>query len=282
MTATGETTPAPPATPATRPRATAEATPTRDPGTERRYLFGVWLDALRMDEAVRRCLDAVSSGEMLEVGVVNAAKLVKMRKDGELRAAVLGCDLIVADGQSVVWASRLLRRPLPERVAGIDLFTRLLAEAERAGLSVYLLGARPEVLEDTCAQIARQFPQLRIAGSQHGYFSDAEAPEVADRIAASGADLLFLGMTSPKKEIFVAQYGRRTGARVVHGVGGSFDVLAGVVKRAPVAWQRAGMEWLFRALQEPRRLGRRYLSTNLVFLGMVARELVRPQRPSAD
>jgi N-acetylglucosaminyldiphosphoundecaprenol N-acetyl-beta-D-mannosaminyltransferase len=240
------------------------------------------LDALRLDETVRRCVDAAGRDELLEIGVVNAAKLVRMRKDPTLRDAVRGCDLIVADGQSVVWASRLLRRPLPERVAGIDLFTTLLAEAERDGLSVYLLGARPEVLAGTRTEIARRFPDLRIAGSQHGYYSDAEAPDVADRIAASGAHLLFLGMTSPKKEVFVARYGRRTGARVVHGVGGSFDVLAGVVRRAPLTWQRAGMEWLYRALQEPRRLGPRYLATNFAFLAMVARELVRPGRPDAE
>lgn len=260
---------------------TTTAGPLSAQAGQRRYLFGVWLDALRLNETVRRCVDAASRDELLEIGVVNAAKLVRMRKDPALRDAVRGCDLIVADGQSVVWASRLLRRPLPERVAGIDLFTTLLAEAERDRLSVYLLGAKPEVLADTRAEIARRFPDLHIAGSQHGYYSEAEAPEVADRIAASGAHLLFLGMTSPKKEVFVARYGRRTGARVVHGVGGSFDVLAGVVKRAPMAWQRAGMEWLYRALQEPRRLGPRYLATNFAFLGMVAWELVRPGRPDA-
>jgi N-acetylglucosaminyldiphosphoundecaprenol N-acetyl-beta-D-mannosaminyltransferase len=202
-----------------------------------------------------------------------------MRRDPDLRAAVAGCDLVLADGQSVVWASRLLRTPLPERVAGIDLFLRLLAEAEQRGLTVYLLGARPDVLRRTVAELKRRFPRLRIVGSRDGYYAEAEAPAVADAIAASGADLLFLGMTSPRKERFVADYGRRTGASVVHGVGGSFDVVAGVVRRAPVAWQRAGCEWLYRALQEPRRLGGRYLTTNAVFAALGLRDLVR--RPGA-
>jgi N-acetylglucosaminyldiphosphoundecaprenol N-acetyl-beta-D-mannosaminyltransferase len=252
-----------------------------EPVPPQRSLFGITLDALTLAETVQRCVSAATAGQQLEIGVVNAAKLVKMQRDPQLRDAVSGCDLVLADGQSVVWASRLLRARLPERVAGIDLFVQLLGEAERRGLSVYFLGARPEVLVRMCAHVRKRFPTLRIAGSRDGYFTDLEAGEVADAIAASGAQLLFLGMTSPKKENFVAAYGARTGARVVHGVGGSFDVLAGVVKRAPESWQRAGFEWLYRALQEPRRLGGRYLTTNLAFLALVLREMVRPTRPPA-
>nr|WP_240940133.1 WecB/TagA/CpsF family glycosyltransferase [Planosporangium flavigriseum] len=200
-----------------------------------------------------------------------------MRRDPQLHAAVTGCDLVVADGQSVVWASRVLRTRLPERVTGIDLFIRLLGEAEQRRLSVYFLGARPAVLATMIERVRERFPALIVAGSHDGYFADADAPAIADAIAGSGAHLLFLGMTSPKKENFVAEYGERTGAAVVHGVGGSFDVLAGVVKRAPRAWQRLGMEWLYRALQEPRRLGGRYLTTNAAFVALVARELVRPK-----
>jgi N-acetylglucosaminyldiphosphoundecaprenol N-acetyl-beta-D-mannosaminyltransferase len=245
---------------------------------ERHHLFGVPLDSLTLEETVQRCLDSIATGELLEVGVVNAAKIVKMRSDEALRDAVTGCDLIVADGQSVVWASRMLRRPLPERVAGIDLFQRLLYMAELRGHSVYFLGARPEVLETMVGRIRAQHPRLRIAGYRDGYYAEDEAAAIADDIKGSGADLLFLGMTSPKKEVFVATHGARSGAKVVHGVGGSFDVLAGVVRRAPLAWQRTGFEWLYRALQEPRRLGRRYLTTNVAFAGLVAREWVKARR----
>ncbi|GAA0816552.1 WecB/TagA/CpsF family glycosyltransferase [Spirilliplanes yamanashiensis] len=244
----------------------------------RRRLLGVGVDALTMEQTVASCVAATAESRQLEIGVVNAAKMVKMRSDPALHAAVSGCDLIVADGQAVVWASRLLRAPLPERVAGIDLFLNLLAEAERRGLSVYFLGARADVLQRTVAELKRRFPALRVAGSRDGYYADADAPAVADRIADSGADLLFLGMTSPRKERFVAEYGRRTGAKVVHGVGGSFDVVAGVVRRAPLAWQRAGLEWLYRALQEPRRLGGRYVKTNAVFVALVLADLLRPAR----
>jgi N-acetylglucosaminyldiphosphoundecaprenol N-acetyl-beta-D-mannosaminyltransferase len=243
--------------------------------TERQQLFGVALDPLTMDETVGRCLEAVRDGRQLEIGVVNAAKLVNMRRDERLAKAVSGCDLVLADGQAVVWAGRVLRAPLPERVAGIDLFLRLLAEAEAAGISVYFLGAKQEVMEQMLLRVADRFPGLKVAGSRNGYFDDSEQQEIADAIARSGAQMLFLGMTSPKKEIFTAAYGARTGARVVHGVGGSFDILAGVTKRAPASWQRWGLEWLYRVKQEPRRLGRRYLTTNVSFLLMTARELIR-------
>ncbi|MGW2650179.1 WecB/TagA/CpsF family glycosyltransferase [Streptomyces sp. NPDC001393] len=241
----------------------------------RRTLFGVELDPLTMDETVERCLEAVRDGRQLEIGVVNAAKLVHMRRDARLARAVSGCDLVLADGQAVVWAGRVLRAPLPERVAGIDLFLRLLTEAEKAGMPVYFLGAGQDVLEQMLRRVADRFPGLKVAGSRNGYFDDSQQEAIAQAIARSGAQLLFLGMTSPKKEIFTAAYGARTGARVVHGVGGSFDILAGVTKRAPASWQRWGLEWLYRALQEPRRLGRRYLTTNAAFLLMTARELIR-------
>ncbi|MEV7886639.1 WecB/TagA/CpsF family glycosyltransferase [Streptomyces sp. NPDC002817] len=252
--------------------------------SERRTLFGVELDPLTMDETVQRCLDAVRDGRQLEIGVVNAAKLVNMRRDPRLAEAVSGCDLVVADGQAVVWAGRVLRAPLPERVAGIDLFLRLLGEAESAGISVYFLGARQEVLEEMLRRVAVRFPGLKVAGSRNGYFDDCQQEAIADTIAHSGAQMLFLGMTSPKKEIFTAAHGARTGARVVHGVGGSFDILAGITKRAPAAWQRMGLEWLYRTLQEPRRLGRRYLTTNAAFVLMTAREFIRlsPQAASAN
>jgi N-acetylglucosaminyldiphosphoundecaprenol N-acetyl-beta-D-mannosaminyltransferase len=248
----------------------------------RQRLFGMMVDSLTMEQTVQRCLDAAASGELLEVGVINAAKVVNMRRDPALREAVSGCGIVVADGQSVVWASRVLGAPLPERVAGIDLFQHLMVEAERRGLSVYFLGAKEQVLATMIERIRAELPNLRIAGSRHGYFSDDEALEIADAIAASGTDLLFLGMTSPKKERFVAEHGKRTGASVVHGVGGSFDVLAGVVRRAPASWQRFGLEWLYRAAQEPRRLGKRYLNTNVAFVALVARERLRRQRTSTE
>lgn len=241
-------------------------------------LFGFYLDALRMEEVVERCRTAVLTRDRVLVGVVNAAKLVKIRSDPLLRNALTQCDLLLADGQSVVWASRLLGRPLPERVTGIDLFERLLALAQWEHKSVYLLGAAPQVLARLQNELAKRFPGLRVAGSHHGYFEESEAADLAARIREAAPDMLFLGMTSPKKELFLARFGASLDVPVMHGVGGSFDILAGLTSRAPESWQRAGMEWAYRVLQEPRRLWWRYLTTNTAFVLITARELVQPTR----
>ncbi|MEV7966790.1 WecB/TagA/CpsF family glycosyltransferase [Sphaerisporangium sp. NPDC088356] len=248
---------------------TVKGTPGRD------VVLGTVLDALTMREVVTRCVVAIDTGRPLSIGVVNAAKIVNMRTDVLLRKSVLDCDLVLADGQAVVWASRMLGHPLPERVAGIDLFLELLAEAARRGHRVYFLGARPEVLSQVLDEARRRFPGLTIAGARDGYFTDEGAGQVAREIAGTRADMLFLGITSPKKEIFVGQWGETTQARIIHGVGGSFDILAGETRRAPSGWQRLGLEWLYRLLQEPVRLGPRYLKTNARFLLMLAEEWLR-------
>lgn len=244
-------------------------------GLMRRDLFGIAVDPLTMKQAVSRCTQAVERGGYLSVGMVNAAKVVAMRKDDRLRQAVAGCGMVLADGQSVVWASRMLGAPIPDRVAGIDLFIQLLEEAACRGYRVFFLGARPEVLRRMLAEIGRRYPGLEVAGARDGYFEAAEEPDVAEQIRRCQPELLFLGMSSPKKELFVSQWGAGTRACVVHGVGGSFDVLAGLTQRAPAWFQDHGLEWLYRAKQEPVRLGRRYLTTNSSFLTLVARELMR-------
>lgn len=241
----------------------------------RQPVLGISIDAVTMTQAVKRCTDTLEEGGYMSVGVVNAAKIVAMRRDEQLRQAVSGCRMILADGQSVVWASQILRVPLPERVAGIDLFEALLAEAAQRASRVYFLGARPDVLKQMLDEVDRRFPGLTVAGARDGYFPAEQEAEVAAEVRRCNADLLFLGMSSPKKELFLSTWGEATGARVVHGVGGSFDVLAGNIRRAPAWYQKHGLEWLYRAQQEPLRLGRRYLTTNALFIALVARELLR-------
>jgi len=238
-------------------------------------LFGLSIDAVTMDQAVARCTDAIDHGEHLAIGVVNAAKIVAMRRNAGLRSAVAGSGMVLADGQSVVWASRLLRAPLPERVAGIDLFMQLLGEAERSGYRVYFLGAKPDVLAQVIDEVGRRFPQLPVAGSHDGYYQTGQEAEIAEDIRRCQTDILFVGMSSPRKELFLDEWGTATKARVVHGVGGSFDILAGVTRRAPQWYQDHGLEWLYRAQQEPIRLGPRYLTTTLSFIALVGREMLR-------
>ncbi|MRJ76472.1 WecB/TagA/CpsF family glycosyltransferase [Aeromicrobium sp. SMF47] len=245
----------------------------------RRQLFGLRLDALTADDVIGLADQAVQSRRRLLIGVVNAAKVVHLRSDRLLRESLLECDVLLADGQSVVWASRLLGQPLPQRVAGIDLFEQLLALADRDRRSVYLLGATPSVLRGVEEAVARRWPGARVVGSRDGYFGAAASAEVAAGIAASGADMLFIAMPSPHKEIFLGTHGPSLGVPVLHGVGGSFDVLSGLTKRAPERWQRWGMEWLYRVLQEPGRLWRRYLTTNTAFVLLLIRERISRTRP---
>jgi N-acetylglucosaminyldiphosphoundecaprenol N-acetyl-beta-D-mannosaminyltransferase len=253
----------------------------RDPGS-RVLLYGLYVDSLTMDQVIERCEQALRARARLQIGVVNAAKIVAMEKDKALRDSLVECDLILADGQSVVWASQLLRPPLPERVTGIDLFERLLVHAEQHDRSVFLLGATDAALSKLQENLLSQFPGLRIAGVRNGYFKEAESPEVAEQIRKSGADMLFIGISSPKKEKFFATYGPTLGVPILHGVGGSFDIFAGITKRAPVRWQKLGMEWAYRLVQEPRRMWRRYLTTNTAFILKTLRELFRPVPPYAS
>lgn len=239
-------------------------------------LFGIAVHAVTMAQAVDVCETAVEVRRPLTVGVVNAAKLVNLRRDPALRLAVTTCDLVVADGQAVVWASRLLGAPLPERVAGIDLFTQLLGEASRRSQRVFLLGAAQDVLDLVVERVHRDYPGVVVVGAQHGWFDPSESQQVAEAVRAARPDLLFVAMTSPRKELLLDTWAAFMDVPVCHGVGGSFDVLAGRTRRAPELWQRWGLEWLYRVGQEPGRLWRRYLVTNTRFVGLVAAELLRP------
>jgi len=246
-------------------------------------LFGVPIAAMTLEQALDRVDEAISARRRLQIGVVNAAKLVNMKRSAALRDDVLSSDLVFADGTAVVWASRILGRPLPERVAGIDLMMGMLTRGHERGYRVYCLGARRDVLQGVVDHIGRQYPGVTVAGMHHGYFTAAEEERVVADIVQASPDILLVAMTSPRKEQFLARWSRQLAVPVCHGVGGSFDVVAGVVRRAPEAWQRLGLEWLYRVKQEPRRLWRRYLVTNTAFIWMVFAALLRQQfgRPHA-
>lgn len=240
---------------------------------ERALLLGTAIDRVGMRGALERVDAAVRQRRRLLISVVNAAKLVHMRHDRRLRDAVASADLTLADGMSVVWASRLLGEPLPERVAGVDLMMQMLRQADERGYRVYLLGATSEVVDQVVQRVRRDYPRVRIVGWRDGYFTPEQEPQVAAQIAASAADVLFVAISSPKKENFLARWAPRLNVAVCHGVGGSFDVLAGRVRRAPALWQRCGCEWLYRLIQEPGRMWRRYLYTNTMFVLLLAAAL---------
>jgi N-acetylglucosaminyldiphosphoundecaprenol N-acetyl-beta-D-mannosaminyltransferase len=247
----------------------------RIPDPDRAMVLGCAIDRVDMDEAVRRCDEFIRGGGFCQHMAVNAAKLVSMRGDHALREITDGCALVTADGQAVVWAARLLGDPLPGRVAGIDLMDELFALGEKSGYSAYILGARPEVLEQGVAAIRARHPRLRIAGYRDGYYADSDAEAVAAEIRAASPDMLFVAMSSPRKEYFLGEHGAGLGVPFVMGVGGAIDVLAGVTRRAPGWMQKAGLEWLYRLMQEPHRLLRRYAVTNALFVSLVLREAAR-------
>ena len=238
-------------------------------------MLGCPVDAVSMDEAVAACERAIQEGRFLQHMSVNVAKLVSLNDDRALREAVAACGLITADGQGVVWAAGLLGEPLPERVAGIDLMHRMLALAAERGYRPFILGARQKVLEQAVARLRQRHPDLDLAGWEDGYFDDAAIPAVCERIRSSGADMLFVAMSSPRKELFLDEYGAFLGVPFAMGVGGAIDVVAGHTRRAPGLLQRLGLEWLYRLAQEPRRLVPRYVNTNSRFAGLLARALAR-------
>jgi N-acetylglucosaminyldiphosphoundecaprenol N-acetyl-beta-D-mannosaminyltransferase len=242
---------------------------------EKGELLGVSFDMVTMGDAVDRCIELCRGARTSHTVITaNASHLCMMRRDPELAQACRSGHLTVADGMSVVWALRASGQPVPERVAGVDLMTRLLAAAEKHGLSVYFLGARREVVAALVERIRALHPRLEIAGFRDGYFGQDDHLTIVEQIRASGAHMLFVGMPSPFKETWCEHHRQRLEVPLIMGVGGSFDVLAGFIKRAPRWVQSAGLEWFWRLLMEPRKLWKRYLTTNSEFIWFAGREIV--------
>jgi len=235
-------------------------------------MMGCRIDNLSMEETLVRIEEFIRSGQPHQHVVVNVDKLVKASRDPDLRRIVNDCALVNADGMPVVWASRLLGKPLKERVAGIDLFEALMRRAGEKRWRVFLLGAREEVVSAVADTYRRRYPDLAIAGWRNGYWTNEEEAQVAEQVRASGADLLFVAISSPKKEQFLGRWQAEMRIPFAMGVGGSFDVAIGRVRRAPRWMQRAGLEWFYRFLQEPRRMFRRYFIDDMAFVWLLIKE----------
>lgn len=246
----------------------------------RQYLFDLPIDCLSLKETLDWIENVIQKKEPRQHTVINAAKIVLAQKDPELKKSILESDLINIDGQPVVWAARWLGIPIKEKVSGSDLIVQLLKLAEKKQWRVFFLGAKQKTLEKMLEQLKKEYPALKIAGAQDGYFKKEEAKPIAYRIQATKADILFVGMPTPKKENFIRDYKAIMQVPFSMGVGGTFDVLSGQVRRAPTWVQKIGCEWLFRLCQEPRRLWKRYLKTNTLFLYMVFRARLFPRKGS--
>jgi N-acetylglucosaminyldiphosphoundecaprenol N-acetyl-beta-D-mannosaminyltransferase len=238
--------------------------------------LGAPMDSLSMSDSVAHIEDKLIKGDFLQHVVVNVAKLVHMQTDKLLSDSVKACDMINIDGMGVVLGARFCGHKVTERVAGVDLFHELLAMSAKRDFPVFLLGATEEVVAKTADKVQALYPQLNLAGFHHGYFFEKKEGEdeeaIVKMIKDSGAKLLFVAITSPKKENFINKWQDKLGVDFVMGVGGTFDVVAGKVKRAPVWMQNYGLEWLYRIIQEPSRMWKRYLITNSKFASLLVKE----------
>jgi N-acetylglucosaminyldiphosphoundecaprenol N-acetyl-beta-D-mannosaminyltransferase len=242
--------------------------------------LGHLFDAISLEDAAETCIGWARQGASPRIVFpVNAAIVVAMRRDVELRLACDAADLRIADGKPILWAARLVGEELPERVTGIDLMERLVRSAAEESLSVFFLGAKPAVVEAVVRRYRERYPKLVIAGYHHGYFDQAETRALRDLIRECAPAILFIGMPTPFKEVWAERYRDELGVPVILGVGGSFDVIAGVIRRAPGWMQRAGLEWLWRLLCEPRRLWRRYVIGNAQFLLIMLASTLRNRFP---
>jgi N-acetylglucosaminyldiphosphoundecaprenol N-acetyl-beta-D-mannosaminyltransferase len=247
----------------------------------RSHILGCVFDRLDMDQTVTRVEEIIASRIPSQHLAISATNVVAVHDDPRLREIMHECAIVGVDGQGVVWASRLLGDPLPERVSAADLMDRLFAVAAEKGYSVFILGAKQDVLERAVANLHRQHPALVIAGYRNGYFGPEENAEVVEQIRAARPDMLFAAMSSPKKEYWLSEHKAELGVPFVMGVGGAIDVVAGITRRAPPIVQRSGFEWFYRMIQEPRRLLRRFLVGNARFLLLLARELARRRSSQA-
>lgn len=217
-------------------------------------VLGVGFDDLTMDEAVERGMELLQSPGPHYVVTPNPEIVEVCRENLAARQAVNAADLVLPDGIGVVKGAQMLGTPLKGRVPGIEFAAGLMGRMAGQGLSLYLLGAKPGVAEAAGKRLAEQYPGLKIAGTRDGYFQD-DAPVLED-IRQSGADCVFVCLGAPKQELWMAKHGADTGARLLCGLGGSLDVFAGVVERAPKFWSDHGLEWFYRLCKDPRRAGR--------------------------
>lgn len=238
----------------------------------RAFLLGSYVDSLTMQETLDKIEMIIHIGKPVQHVVINASKINLMAKNEELAKIVNDSPLINADGQSIVWAMKLLGHDTRERVTGIDLFENLVKKSAEKGYRVYYFGAKEDVVQKVVHLHQEKYSNLKIAGYRNGYFEEAESEKIALDIKKSKADIVFVAFSSPKKEQWIHAYKDTMGVPFVMGVGGSFDVIAGVTKRAPRWMQKAGLEWFYRFMQEPRRMFKRYFVGNLSFVWKVMKE----------
>ncbi len=239
-------------------------------------ILGINIDNITQPDVFTIVDDAIKDKKQIHLEGVNAGKIVDMQDDSALRESVNNSDVITADGQSVIWASKILGKPLKGRLAGIDLMYKLVEIAHQKNYKIFLFGAKEEVVKKVVSIYSEKYDPGIIAGYRNGYFNSEDEPKIAEQIAVSGANMLFVAITSPIKERFLFDHKEiLQNVNLIMGVGGSFDVVAGKVKRAPMWMQGLGLEWFYRLIQEPKRMWKRYLVGNTKFMAMVLKEKLK-------
>jgi len=241
-------------------------------------MFGIPIARIDMEGALARVEQFVEERGPHMIVTSDTPILMRAHDDREFQEVVRSADIVTADGRGVVWMARVLGLPVRDRVSGADLVDRICERAAQRGYSVYLVGAQPGVADEAARKLQARYPGLRIAGVHHGYFSREEEPGVVRAIAEAHPDILLVAFGAPKQELWIREHRDEIQAPVAIGVGGTFDLLAGRAKRAPKWMQQAGLEWLYRALREPKRFPRLIALPRLVW--MTLREAMR-RRPEA-
>lgn len=237
---------------------------------EKRVKFlNTYVDALTMEETLEKIQEYIDTKACVQHVVINAGKINLMQENEELTRIINECPLINADGQSIVWASKILGNPLPERVTGIDIFTELVKISAEKGYRPYFFGAKEEVVTEVVRRFKKKYPSLEVAGYRNGYFKQEDSKKIAEDIKKSGADILFVAFSSPMKEFWIKKHMEIMKVPFAMGVGGSFDVIAGKTTRAPKWMQKCGLEWFHRFIQEPRRMFKRYILGNLNYIKLI-------------
>lgn len=232
----------------------------------RYQILNTYVNALSLNETIEVIEKIIESRTPTQHVVVNALKVNLMKSDNKLKNIINACPLINADGASIIWAAKILGIPLVERITGIDLFQKLVEVSEQKGYRIFLFGAKEDVVTKVKDIFEKQYHNIKIAGYRNGYFEESDEADIVKKIAESHADVMFVAFSSPKKEYWINKYLDQLNVPFVMGVGGSFDVVAGITNRAPKWMQKHGLEWFYRFIQEPGRLWRRYIIGNLKFV----------------
>lgn len=236
------------------------------------HIFDIRIDPFSRLEFVKIIETNIIQGKRIIQNGINAATVNELVTNNSLRKAFNNSDLINIDGMSVVWALRLLGYTIPERVACPDLAMEVLKLAEKKSFTIFLLGSDEKTLVKTKNNLIKSFPNLLICGSRNGFYEFQDEEVIINMINKLQPDILFLGMPSPKKELFIENHKNELKVKYTLGVGGYFDILSGKTKRAPFWMQLYGLEWFYRFLQEPKRMWKRYMVGNLKFVQIVLKE----------